>query len=86
MKSVSIADARNRLTELLHGTEDGQSVQVTRRGQPVAVLLSETEYLRLKSAAAGAVDFAAWVRRWREQLPAGIEGISAIELERWREL
>ncbi|HEY9546090.1 MAG TPA: type II toxin-antitoxin system prevent-host-death family antitoxin, partial [Solimonas sp.] len=36
MKSVSIADARNRLTELLHGTEDGQSVQVTRRGQPVA--------------------------------------------------
>src|SRR3546814_18798497 len=85
MKSVSIADARNRLTELLHGTEDGQSVQVTRRGQPVAVLLSETEYLRLKSAAAGAVDFAAWVRRWREQLPAGIEGISAIELERSEE-
>lgn len=85
MKSVSIADAKNRLTELLYNAEDGQPVQVTRRGQPVAVLLSEHEYLRLKSAAA-AVDFAAWVRNWREQLPAGVEGISAAELERWREL
>lgn len=86
MKSVSIADAKNRLTELLYNAEDGQPVQVTRRGQPVAVLLSEHEYLRLKSAAAAAVDFAAWVRNWREQLPAGVEGISAAELERWREL
>lgn len=86
MKSVSIADAKNRLPELLHSTEDGQPVHVTRRGQPVAVLLSEVEYLRLKSAAAGAIDFAAWVRKWREQLPAGIEGITAAELERWREL
>lgn len=86
MKAVSIADAKNRLTELLYEAEEGQPVQVTRRGQPVAVLLSEAEYARLRAAAAAAVDFAAWARSWREQLPAGIEGISAAELERWRDI
>ncbi|WP_020647824.1 MULTISPECIES: type II toxin-antitoxin system Phd/YefM family antitoxin [Solimonas] len=86
MKAVSIADAKNRLTELLYEAEEGQPVQVTRRGQPVAVLLSEAEYARLRAAAAAAVDFAAWARNWREQLPAGIEGISAAELERWRDI
>ena len=86
MKAVSIADAKNRLTELLYEAEEGAPVQVTRRGQPVAVLLSEAEYLRLKSAAAGAADFAAWALGWREQLPAGLEGISAAELERWRDV
>lgn len=86
MKSVSIADAKNRLTELLYQAEEGQPVQVTRRGQAVAVLLSDTEYLRLKTAAAGAVDFAAWAQAWRQRLPAGTEGIGAAELERWRDI
>ncbi|NGY06507.1 type II toxin-antitoxin system Phd/YefM family antitoxin [Solimonas terrae] len=86
MKAVSIADAKNRLTELLYAAEDGQPVQVTRRGQPVAVLLSDAEYLRLKNAAAASVDFASWARQWRDQLAPGIEGITAAELERWREL
>lgn len=85
MKTVSIADARNRLTELLYEAEAGRPVQVTRRGQAVAVLLSESEYARLQSAAAAAVDFSAWAQAWRQRLPAEIEGISAIELERWRD-
>ena len=84
MKAVSIAEAKNRLTELLYQAEEGQPVQVTRRGQPVAVLLSEAEYARLKSAAAAAADFAGWVQNWREQLPDGFEGIGPGELERWR--
>jgi len=86
MKAVSIAEAKNRLTELLYEAEDGAPVQVTRRGQPVAVLVSETEYLRLKAAAAGAADFAAWSQTWRQQLPAGIEGVTPAELDRWRDL
>lgn len=86
MKRVSIADAKNRLTELLYQAEEGQPVQVTRRGQPVAVLVSETEYERLKAAASAAADFAAWAQAWREQLPAGFEGISAVELARWQDL
>jgi prevent-host-death family protein len=86
MKAVSIADAKNHLTELLYEAEDGQPVQVTRRGQPVAVLVSEAEYARLLSAAAAAADFAAWAQDWRGQLPAGIEGINAAELERWQDI
>ena len=86
MKAVSIADAKNRLTELLYAAEEGQPVQVTRRGQPVAVLLSEAEYARLRAAAAGAADFAAWAQTWRAQLPSGLEGISPTEVERWRDV
>lgn len=86
MKAVSIAEAKNRLTELLYEAEDGQAVQLTRRGQAVAVLLSEADYLRLKSAASGGLDFSAWAQQWRQQLPAGFEGISAAELGRWGEL
>lgn len=86
MKAVSIADAKNHLTELLYQAEEGQPVQVTRRGQPVAVLLSEAEYTRLTLAAAAAADFSDWARRWRNQLPAGFEGLGLGELERWRDL
>ncbi|HEX4896417.1 MAG TPA: type II toxin-antitoxin system Phd/YefM family antitoxin [Solimonas sp.] len=85
MKAVSIAQAKDRLTELLYQAEDGQPVQVTRRGRAVAVLVSEAEYERLKTAAAAAADFAAWVQAWRARLPAGFEGLSATELEQWQD-
>jgi prevent-host-death family protein len=84
MRDVSIAEAKNRLTELLYEAEDGQPVQVTRRGAPVAVLLSAAEYERLRVAASGA-DFALWCQNWRARQPRGFEGISADELQRWRD-
>lgn len=36
----SIADARNNLPRLVHETEQGETIRITRRGKPVAVLLS----------------------------------------------
>ena len=33
---VSIAEAKNRLTELIRAVEDGQAVVITRHGKPVA--------------------------------------------------
>lgn len=86
MKSVSIAEARNRLTELIYEAEAGRPVRLTRRGAPVAVLLGDGDYQRLHAAAAAASDFAAWAQAWRERLPAGFEGITPEELARWREL
>ena len=47
MTAVSIAEARNRLARLIHDAEAGETVQVTRRGKPVAVLVSQAEYERL---------------------------------------
>lgn len=44
---VSIAEARDRLASLVHDVEEGSPVEITRRGRPVAVLVSYHEYQRL---------------------------------------
>lgn len=49
-KQYSIAEARNRLPAMVHEVESGQAVQLTRRGKPVAVLLSIDAYSRLSEA------------------------------------
>jgi prevent-host-death family protein len=50
MAETSIAEAKNQLTRLIHQAERGDAVHITRRGRPVAVLLSEAEYARLRRA------------------------------------
>jgi prevent-host-death family protein len=50
MTQTSIADAKTQLTRLIHQAERGETVHITRRGKPVAVLLSEDEYARLREA------------------------------------
>ena len=47
MAETSIAEAKTRLTHLIHQVGRGETVHITRRGKPVAVLLSEDEYARL---------------------------------------
>jgi len=53
-KSYSIVEAKNHFTELVHAVEHESAIQLTRRGKPVAVLLSTREYERLRK---GKVDF-----------------------------
>jgi antitoxin Phd len=48
MSETSIAEAKTQLTRLIHQAECGEAVHITRRGKPVAVLLSEDEYARLR--------------------------------------
>jgi len=48
-KQYSIASARNRLPALVHDVEAGPAVELTRRGKPVAVLLSIEEYKKLRT-------------------------------------
>lgn len=48
MNSYSIAEAKNRLTELVRNVEQESAIQFTRRGKPVAVLMSIHEYERLR--------------------------------------
>lgn len=47
MSQASIAEAKSQLTRLIHEVERGQAVHITRRGRPVAVLLSEDAYAHL---------------------------------------
>lgn len=43
----SIAEARSKLDNLVHKAEQGEAVELTRRGERVAVLLGWQEYERL---------------------------------------
>ena len=47
----SIAEARNHLPELVREAEAGKAVELTRRGEPVAVLVGRREYDRLTAPA-----------------------------------
>ena len=46
-KKYSIAEVRDRLSEIVHQAEAGEEITVTRRGKPVAVMLAQEEYERL---------------------------------------
>ncbi|MBW2741017.1 MAG: type II toxin-antitoxin system Phd/YefM family antitoxin [Deltaproteobacteria bacterium] len=52
-KQFSIAEAKNRLPTIIHYVEKGPYIKLTRRGKPVAVLLSIQEYERLSRKYAG---------------------------------
>jgi prevent-host-death family protein len=47
-RRYSIAEARSRLPSLVDEAESGVEVELTRRGQPVAVLVSRREFERLR--------------------------------------
>jgi prevent-host-death family protein len=49
----SIAEARHDLAGLVHRLEKTRMIQITRRGKPVAVLLSIQEYHRLTADRVG---------------------------------
>ena len=69
----SIAEARDNLARAVHEAEEGRLVEIHRRGKPVAVLLSATDYLRLTQPRA---DFGRAVRDFRrvhEVVLAGLE-------------
>lgn len=46
-KRHSIAEARNNLPTLVREAESGKAVELTRRGEPVAVLIGRRQYERL---------------------------------------
>ena len=70
-KQYSIADARNNLPGLVHEVEHGAAVELTRRGKPVAVLVSIGEYRRLRGDKKGG--FWDALQEWR----------STVDWENW---
>jgi antitoxin Phd len=49
----SIVEAKNKLPSLIHYVEKAPFVKLTRRGKPVAILLSIKEYERLSHSYSG---------------------------------
>ena len=52
-QKYSVAEARAQFAALVHEVEEDGAVQITRRGEVVAVLLSRQEYERLSVLQAG---------------------------------
>lgn len=47
-KTYSVADARAHLPDILDDVEAGKEIQLTRRGRPVAIVLSPEKYEALR--------------------------------------
>lgn len=80
-RQVSLADARNHLTTLVRDVERGMRVELTRRGRPVAVLVSREDYERMGPNPRSIV---AILDAWRASLASDFEGFSEEEVASWR--
>jgi len=78
MKRVSIAEARDNFTGLVHAAEAGVAIELTRRGKPIAVLLALSEYERLSE---GRRDFKTAYRDFLRRNPDFSD--HAVEPEEW---
>lgn len=63
-KRYSIAEARSHLASIIDQAEAGQEIELTRRGTPVAVLISRRELERLRGVR---TDFSEAYRRFLAQ-------------------
>ena len=82
-RSYSVAEARQNLPRLIRDAERGRTVQITRRGEPVAVLLSASGY---RALAGEGPSFLATVRALRERHAVERLGIGEQEFEGLRDL
>lgn len=69
-RTYSIAEARDRLAAIVHGVEVGEPAVLTRRGKPVAVLVSSEDFERLSGSKQ---DFGAAIQEWRREFAEEIE-------------
>ena len=85
MTTVSIAEAKNQLTRIVQEAETGESVHITRHGKPVAVLVSETEYERLRSNKSEPKSLWDTVLDWRTANNFDWPGLTDEEIDSWRD-
>ena len=82
MEAVSIAEAKSQLSQLIHQTENGKPIHLSRHGKPVAVLVSREQYDRLTK-----VEKSPWgaISNWRSS--ASFQGLdlSDQEIDQWRD-
>lgn len=81
-KRYSIAEARSNLPSIVDQVEAGHEVELTRRGKPVAAVVSLRELERLRGQR---VSFAAAYRRFRKAYPPSEVGLTAAELASMRD-
>jgi prevent-host-death family protein len=72
-RKYSITEARASLPAIIDQAEAGQTIELTRRGKPVAAVVSVRELARLRGAAGGT--FVAAYRRFLEKHDLEKEGL-----------
>lgn len=84
--TVSIADAKAQFTRWVSEAETGQPVHITRRGRPVAVLVSEADFQRLSQPPMPQTDLVRFMAAWRQKMQAeGLDFVQDGELDPPRE-
>lgn len=80
-RSYTIAEARQNLPALVHLAEESGPISLTRRGKPVAVLLSHDEYAELQTRRPS------WWEEIKECRRSGgfQEGLTFEEVDSWRD-
>lgn len=82
MRTTTIAEAKNNLSQLIHRLESEEAIHLTRYGKPVAVILSEHQYQYL-IASDRSLNSA--ILNWRSRLDDGDDaGFSDAELRELR--
>jgi prevent-host-death family protein len=81
-RNYSVAEARQNLPRLIRDAERGRAVQITRRGEPVAVLLSASGY---RALAGERTSFVATVRALRARHAVERLGIGEQEFQGLRD-
>ncbi len=82
LKQYSIADARKNLPAVVDEAQAGSEVQLTRRGQPVAVVVSVDQFERMKTER---TTFADSYRAFRRRFAEGKGNLSARTFKGLRE-
>lgn len=79
---VSVAAARRRFADLVQQAERGNTVEITRRGTRVAVLLSASEHAAMAARRSSFIEAA---RRVRRRMGVEALGIGEADLDDLRE-
>jgi len=80
MKTSTIAEAKNNLSQLIHQLESDEAIHLTRHGKPVAVMLSEANYQKLTHKDNSLYQA---IQQWRDQLD-GDSALTELELKNLR--
>ena len=80
MKTSTIAEAKNNLSQLIYQLESDEPIHLTRHGKPVAVMLSEANYQKLTQKNNGLYQA---IQQWRNQLDSN-SGLTESELKNVR--
>ena len=86
MRDATIREAKAGLTSLVHEAESGRPVRLTRRGKPVAMLISDRQYASMKAGRQSRPDFLRFLQGWRREMIAkGLPFVSRQEIAAMRD-